>query len=111
MNRANSSPEDTATEYRRELRSYVYGLVLALVLTAVPFALVYWSAIPHGWLVVAIAGFALVQVVVHFRFFLHINPPHQKMDDFQLIMFTALLLAIMAGGTIWVLANLASRMH
>jgi len=104
-------PEDPEAEHRRELRSYIYGFVLALLLTAVPFALVYWSALPHYWMVTTIGVFAVIQVVVHFRFFLHIKPPRQKVDDLHLILFSTLILALMGGGTIWVLANLATRMH
>lgn len=108
---ASGPSEDLEAEHRRELRSYLYGLALALVLTAVPFALVYWSPIPHYWIVTAIGVFAVVQVAVHFRFFLHIEPPKQKVDDLHLMLFSTLILALMAGGTIWILANLASRMH
>jgi cytochrome o ubiquinol oxidase operon protein cyoD len=58
---------------------------------------------------IAICG--LAQVVVQFRYFLHINLSLQKREDLLLILFSVLLLAIMAGGTIWIMANLAHRMH
>lgn len=57
-----------------------------------------------------IAVFALAQIVVHVRFFLHIDLSGQKREDLQLILFTVLLLAIMSGGTIWIMANLYTRM-
>jgi cytochrome o ubiquinol oxidase subunit IV len=98
-------------EYRGELRVYVVGYSLALLLTFAPFALVYWSALPTFWVLIAIGAFALVQSVVHFRCFLHIDPPKQKNDDLQLILFSSLILFVMVGGTIWILANLAMRMH
>lgn len=108
---AGGPSEDYGAEHRRELRSYIYGFILALALTGVPFALVYWSMISRFWLFIAIGVFAVVQVIVHFRYFLHIDPPRQKMDDLHLILFSTLILTIMAGGTIWILANLATRMH
>ncbi|MGC1358484.1 MAG: cytochrome C oxidase subunit IV family protein [Xanthobacteraceae bacterium] len=101
---------DRYDEYRRDLHSYIWGVGLALPLTVVPFALVYWAAMPRFWLLFAIGGFALTQIVVHFRFFLHIDPPRQKVDDLQLILFSGLILFVMAGGTIWIMANLAMRM-
>lgn len=97
-------------EFRRERRSYLTGLALALILTAIPFAVVAWAGWPTGTALWLIAGFALVQIVVHFRFFLHIDLSRQKREDLQLILFTVLLLAIMAGGTIWIMANLYMRM-
>lgn len=109
------SPTETGTsearaEYGRELRGYVRGYGLALALTLVPFGLVYWSVLPALGLALAIGACALVQVVVHFRYFLHIRPPRHHTDDLVLILFTALLLLFMVGGTIWILANLATRM-
>lgn len=98
-------------EYKRELHTYITGYVLALALTLVPFGLVYTSALPARGLALAIGGFALVQAIVHFRCFLHIDPPRQNVDDLYLILFSGLLLLFMVGGTIWILANLAIRMH
>ena len=103
--------EALRADYQRELRSYIYGLVLALILTGVPFGLVYWAAIPAFWIFIAIGVLAVIQVIVHVRFFLHIDPPRQKADDLHLMLFSALILMLMAGGTIWILANLATRMH
>jgi cytochrome o ubiquinol oxidase subunit IV len=97
--------------YRRELRSYIWGLVLALVLTAVPFALVHWHVLAASSLLFAIGLFALVQAMVHFRFFLHIDPPHRNVDAMLLLLFSAVILVMMVGGTVWVLGNLHSRMY
>lgn len=94
---------------RREFLSYVWGVVLALVLTVVPFLLVERQSMPRRWLLVAIGALALVQAIVHFRFFLHIGF-HRKREDLHLILFSALLLFIMVAGTIWIMANLAGRM-
>ena len=94
---------------RREFRSYVWGIGLALLLTVVPFALVHWVVIPRFPLLIVIGAFALVQMLVHFRFFLHIGFK-QKREDLQLILFSTLLLTIMVAGTIWIMASLALRM-
>lgn len=94
---------------RREFRSYVWGLSLALLLTVVPFALVHWAGLPRLPLMIVIGVFALVQMLVHFRFFLHIGL-RQNREDLQLILFSALLLTLMVAGTIWIMASLALRM-
>jgi cytochrome o ubiquinol oxidase operon protein cyoD len=94
---------------RREFRSYVWGIGLALLLTVAPFALVHWAGIPRFPLLIVIGAFALVQMLVHFRFFLHIGFK-QKREDLQLILFSTLLLTIMVAGTIWIMASLALRM-
>ncbi|MHB8743650.1 MAG: cytochrome o ubiquinol oxidase subunit IV [Sulfuricaulis sp.] len=96
-------------EERKEFHSYVWGIALALVLTLVPFALVYWAAMPGLPLLSVIGAFALVQMVAHFRFFLHIGF-RQKREDLLLILFSTLLLVIMVAGTIWIMASLAMRL-
>lgn len=51
------------------------------------------------WWLIGLYG--LAHIVVHFRFFLHVDLSRQKREDLELILFSLLLLAIMAGGTIW----------
>ena len=88
---------DLQFEERKAFRSYVWGIGLALLLTLVPFALVYWVALPRFSLLVVIGVLAVAQMVVHFRFFLHIGFRENR-DDLHLILFSALLLVIHGGG-------------
>ena len=84
---------------------------MATVLTAIAFVFVHWSVLPHGWLMPTVGALAVIQIIVHFRFFLHIDPPNQNTNDLLLILFTTLILIAMVGGTIWILGDLAGRMH
>lgn len=100
---------DDAAREREEFHSYAWGIGLALLLTLVPFALVHWGLMPRSALFITIGAFALVQMIVHFRFFLHIGFRHKR-EDLYLILFSALLLFIMVAGTIWIMSSLARRM-
>ncbi|MFX0545994.1 cytochrome o ubiquinol oxidase subunit IV [Roseovarius sp. S1116L3] len=97
-------------DYGRELRGYLTGFGLSLALTLGPFALVAWGALPRAIVLTLIGLAAIAQVILQFRFFLHINLSRQKREDLHLILFSVLLLAIMAGGTIWIIANQMARM-
>lgn len=97
-------------EEKRERQSYRTGLAASILLTAVPFALVAIGAAGRDATLAVIALFALIQVVVQVRWFLHIDLSRQKREDLQLILFSTLLLILMAGGTVWVLADLGRRM-
>ncbi len=109
MSPADAAAPGSRAEHRRELRQYLWGYGLAILLTLAAFGFVNWSVLPPHGLYLAIGACALVQIMVHFRFFLHINPPRQNVDDLHLILFSGLLLFFMIGGTIWILASLAAR--
>ena len=102
---------DTERSFAQDLRIYLTGFVLALILTLVPFGLVAWGGLSAQGVLIFIGVCGLMQAIIHFRFFLHIDLSRQKREDLQLILFAVLLLFFMAGGTIWVIANLATRMH
>lgn len=94
----------------RETRSYVVGYLLALALTALAFAAVNWAWFPAQTTLAIVFGLALVQMIVHFRYFLHISVRGSTRDDLQLILFSTLIIVLMVSGTIVVLANLRERM-
>jgi cytochrome o ubiquinol oxidase operon protein cyoD len=92
------------------LRSYLLGLAMASMLTAAAFALVMGRAFgPRGTLV-AITALAVLQVAVHLRYFLQLQFKRSSRDRLLSLVFTAILLALMIGGTVWVLYDLRYRM-
>jgi len=95
---------------RRETWSYAIGYVLALALTGVAFAAVRWPSFAATTTLAIVFGLALVQIIVHFRFFLHISLAKSSRDDLQLILFSTLIVALMVSGTIVILMNLHQRM-
>jgi cytochrome o ubiquinol oxidase operon protein cyoD len=91
---------DKPDDYWTELRSYVVGATLAVLLSAAAFGLVASGTVSRTAALWTVAVTAVAQVVVHFRYFLHINLSESKGDDLQLILFSFLIVALMAGGTI-----------
>ncbi len=53
--------------------SYIAGFVLAVVLTAIPFYLVFTHSLSPVNTMYVIAVTAVLQILVHLRFFLHLN--------------------------------------
>lgn len=97
--------------YRRDLRTYLIGFGLALVLTVVPFAMILLGGMSAGVTLAVVGAFAIVQVVVHLRFFMGIDLSERKREDLDLILFSTLVLLIIVLGTVWIMGNLALRMH
>ncbi len=97
-------------EFQSERRSYIAGLLLALALTSAAFALVAWRLASPTTALIIVFSLGLVQIIVHFRFFLHIDLRRSGRDDLQLILFASLITLLMVGGTIVILFNLRARM-
>jgi len=93
-----------------EIITYGIGYVAALTLTGVAFALVNWAPFSAATTIGIVLGLALVQVVVHFRCFMHISLRKSSRDDLQLILFSTLIIGLMVAGTLVVLLNLRHRM-
>ena len=92
----------------KELRHYLIGFVLATILTIVPFVLVATVGGKISFVVLILC--AILQLLVHSRYFLHLSYKGQQKEDLQLVMFTGFILLIMIGGSIWVLGDLYNRM-
>lgn len=99
------------TEEDRDRRAYLTGFVLAAILTIIPFSVVWGQLLPRSGAILVLVICAIAQIIVQVRYFLHIDLSRQKREDLQVILFSSLLLFIMAAGTIWILGNLAIRMH
>jgi cytochrome o ubiquinol oxidase operon protein cyoD len=97
-------------EERRELRSYVIGYGLALAATAAAFAAVRWRTLLAGDTLAAVLGLGLAQMIVHFRFFLHVGLGRSSRDKLWLVAFAAVVIALMVSGTLVVIFNLRQRM-
>ncbi|WP_298809923.1 cytochrome C oxidase subunit IV family protein [uncultured Sphingomonas sp.] len=97
-------------ERRRETLTYLIGYALALVLTLGAFAVVKWPVAAGGTTLAIILGLALVQVVVQFRCFLHVSFARSAREDLLLVLFAALIVALMVSGTLVILFNLRARM-
>nr|NIS42045.1 cytochrome-c oxidase [Desulfuromonadales bacterium] len=77
--------------YRSELRTYLTGFALALVLTIVPFAMIVVGGLSAGLTMAVVGVLAVVQVVVHLRFFMGLDLSERKREDLDLILFSTLV--------------------
>jgi len=91
-------------------RSYVIGFALAVVLTAIPFAIVAFGLMPAFPALVVIAVLAVIQVFVHLFYFLHLNPRTAPRENLLALAFAAVLIFIMIGGSLWIMFDLNYRM-
>ena len=103
--------EPARIEAGASLQSYLTGFVLALVLTVIPFGLVIaGGALSRSVVVWGIGLAAIAQVFVHLYYFLHLNAAAGGRLNLPVLLFTALILVIVAGGTLWIMVNLHHQM-
>jgi cytochrome o ubiquinol oxidase operon protein cyoD len=93
------------------LREYLTGFFLSVLLTAVPFWLVMGNVLPSKIATVAIIlTFAVVQMLVHMVYFLHLNTRSEGGWNMLAIIFTLVLVVITIAGSLWVMFNMNEKM-
>lgn len=104
----NVYPDDASPK----LAAYVIGFMLALLLTLLAFGLVIEAPaeIPHWQIVAGVSVLAILQILVHLRYFLHLSfDPRQRLKLIALL-FALFIIVIMVGGTLWIMHDMNYQM-
>lgn len=93
------------------LRGYLVGFGLSVVLTAIPFWLVMSGALDSNRATaIAIMLIAVVQIIVHMVYFLHMNSRSEGGWTMMALIFTLILVGITLTGSLWVMYHLNTNM-
>jgi cytochrome o ubiquinol oxidase operon protein cyoD len=106
----NGAEMDSSGASRGSYGSYATGFFLSVVLTAAAFALVMSGAFSPPATLFGIVGAALVQIVVHLHYFLHLDSSSAARWNILALLFTLLIMTLFVGGTLWIMYNLNYRM-
>jgi cytochrome o ubiquinol oxidase subunit IV len=90
--------------------SYTLGFILSVVLTVAAFGLVLTGTLHGENALIAIAALALVQIVVHLVFFLHMNTSSEQRWNVMAFGFTVLTVVILIVGSLWIMHNVSMNM-
>ena len=98
------------TEIMEGIRSYLIGLALSVLATAVAFylpgtTLVWQPSIPAALIVLAIA-----QIGVHIVFFLHITTRPDSVNNVMALAFGVFVVLVLIVGSVWIMSNLNHNM-
>jgi cytochrome o ubiquinol oxidase operon protein cyoD len=101
-----SDGHDPMHEHQGSLRGYLTGFVLAAILTVIPFWLVMGNVIANKQLLIlVILALAVIQIFVHIVYFLHLDTRSEAGWNMMAFIFTAVLVIIVLGASIWVMYN------
>lgn len=109
----NLPPADVATRYgtgRKTLKSYLTGLVLCFILTALSFILVKNHLLNTENTYIALSILAILQLMVQVICFLRLNATREGMWNSLSFLFALFIVAILMAGTLWIMYNLNYNM-
>lgn len=92
------------------LKSYMIGFILSVILTVIPFAMVMSDSASHSLIVGTVVASAVIQIVVHLVFFLHMNTSSEDRWNLVAFLFTVVIIFIVVVGSLWIMYNLNVNM-
>jgi cytochrome o ubiquinol oxidase subunit IV len=93
-----------------ELRGYLLGLALAVLLTTASFWAIDEHVIYGPGIVMALIVFGLAQVGVHLVFFLHLTTSPDNTNNALALAFGVLIVSLIFFGSIWVMYHMNHNM-
>ena len=92
-------------------RGYWTGFILSVLLTAPAFALVMSGVISDTRITAGIVtALAMVQIVVHMVYFLHMDGKSEEGWSMMALIFTVIIVVIVISGSLWVMFNMNANM-
>lgn len=108
---AHAEGHDNTRHDHGSYKSYLTGFVLASILTIIPFAIVMTGGFESRIMTaIVVVGFAVVQILVHMVYFLHMNTRSDEGWTMLSMIFTIIVVVIMISGSLWVMYNLNTNM-
>ncbi|MBA6115888.1 cytochrome o ubiquinol oxidase subunit IV [Pseudomonas putida] len=92
------------------VKSYMIGFVLSIILTAIPFGLVMYPSLPKNLTVLIVVAMAVIQVVVHLVYFLHMDRSKEQRSNVSTFLFTAMVIALLVGLSLWIMFSIHFEM-
>jgi len=93
-----------------DVQGYLFGLVLAALLTVASFYLVYTHLIWAPAIPIALVVLAVAQIGVHLVFFLPLTTAPDNTNNLLALAFGVLIVALIIGGSVWIMGHLDERM-
>lgn len=94
----------------RDVLNYVFGLVLAIGLTATSFYFANSGLIWRPGIPAALIALAIAQIGVHLVFFLHLTTAPDNTNNILALAFGVLIVALVVGGSVWIMSHLNQNM-
>jgi len=101
---------DASDAARGSLIQYIAGFAFSLLLTMTAYVLVVQQILPGIYMMLAIAGLAIIQLLVQLLFFLHLGRESKPRWNLAVFTFALIVVGILVGGSLWIMNNLDYHM-
>ena len=103
-------PEPQGYTVWEDIQGYVLGLVLATLLTAASFYIVYTHLIWAPAVPIALAALAVAQIGVHLAFFLHVTTGPDNTNNVLALAYGVMVVALIVICSIWIMNHLSQNL-
>ena len=91
-------------------QSYNVGFLLAAILTLVPFGLAMYPSLPRHLTFLLVLVCAVVQILVHMLFFLHLTTAREQRWSLVALVFRLVIIALLVGLSLWIMYYVHANM-
>lgn len=95
-----------AGDSQSSYKSYLVGFIFSIVLTIIPFTMVMNGCWSKSTLIAVLTISAVLQILVHLVYFLHLNISSEQQWNLIAFFFTTLIIAILVVGSLWIMWHL-----
>ena len=92
------------------VKSYLTGFILSVILTVIPFAMVMSGSASHSTILAVVVGMAVIQVIVHLYYFLHLDRSIAQRNNVIAFVFTAIVILLLVGLSLWIMFSIHFEM-
>ncbi|AZF54938.1 Cytochrome O ubiquinol oxidase subunit IV [Pseudomonas sp. R4-34-07] len=107
---ANAHSHDSHDASHGSVKSYAIGFILSVILTLIPFGLVMYPTLPKSITLMIVLAFAVIQVLVHLVYFLHLDRSKEQRDNVIAFVFAGLVILLLVGLSIWIMFSIHTFM-
>ena len=92
------------------VKTYAIGFILSVILTVIPFGLVMYPTLPKSTTLAIVLLFAVIQVIVHLYYFLHLDRSIAQRNNVIAFVFTAIVIVLLVGLSLWIMFSIHTYM-
>ncbi|AQY68385.1 MULTISPECIES: cytochrome o ubiquinol oxidase subunit IV [Pseudomonas] len=107
---ANAHSHDSHDASHGSVKTYAIGFILSVILTLIPFGLVMYPTLPKSITLMIVLAFAVIQVLVHLVYFLHLDRSEAQRENVIAFVFAGLVIVLLVGLSLWIMFSIHTYM-